>query len=137
MFADTFAFAMKVATSLGFIRSAFLSSCLRLYEIRRVVLCAFPLFVARIKVFIISASYFCEGGRRIATKLCSLGIPRILWLDWSSIPAWGVGDPGFKSQRPHHNPVSQNKDVLGHYCCKEVLMLVFLRRVVMCSQSLM
>ena len=21
---------------------------------------------------------------------------------WFSIPAWGVGDPGFKSQRPHH-----------------------------------
>ena len=27
-----------------------------------------------------------EGGRRLA---------------WFRIPAWGVGDPGFKSQRPH------------------------------------
>ncbi len=24
-------------------------------------------------------------------------------LAWSRIPAWGAGDPGFKSQRPHHN----------------------------------
>ena len=23
-------------------------------------------------------------------------------LAWIRIPAWGVGDPGFKSQRPHH-----------------------------------
>jgi hypothetical protein len=23
-------------------------------------------------------------------------------LAWSRIPAWGAGDPGFKSQRPHH-----------------------------------
>ena len=23
-------------------------------------------------------------------------------LVWSRIPAWGAGDPGFKSRRPHH-----------------------------------
>ena len=42
-------------------------------------------------VFIISSSF--------------LGRSPVLWgrrLAWFRIPAWGVGDPGFKSQRPHH-----------------------------------
>jgi len=43
-------------------------------------------------------------GRRIASDLRSaLVILGVGWLEWFSIPAWGVGDPGFKSQRPHHN----------------------------------
>ena len=41
-------------------------------------------------------------GRRIASEL---GILVPTWLEWFSIPAWGVGDPGFKSQRPHQKPI--------------------------------
>ena len=43
----------------------------------------------------------------------ALGLSLSLWgrrIAWFSIPAWGVGNPGFKSQRPHHNtqrPYSQ------------------------------
>ena len=39
-------------------------------------------------------------GRRIAMELVGILVP--ISLEWFSIPAWGVGDPGFKSQRPHH-----------------------------------
>ena len=34
-----------------------------------------------------------------------LGRCTVIWgsrLAWSRIPAWGAGDPGFKSQLPHH-----------------------------------
>src|SRR4030065_2965493 len=35
-------------------------------------------------------------------------------LAWSRIPAWGAGDPGFKSQRPHHDNTGPYGDV-AHY----------------------
>ena len=42
--------------------------------------------------------------RRVQVK--NLMANRRKWgrrLVWSRIPAWGAGDPGFKSRRPHHS----------------------------------
>ncbi len=33
-------------------------------------------------------------------------------LAWFRIPAWGVGDPGFKSQRPHHKTQRPHSEIL-------------------------
>ncbi len=57
------------------------------------------------RVFIIWSLYFVVlgWGRRLAQ---SGWLSCVSWfqicLEWFRIPAWGVGDPGFKSQRPHH-----------------------------------
>ena len=80
-------------------------SCLKLCEIEITVFLALPEFVALMRVFIIKSLYFVGcWGRRLASvcvikSLCII-IPQ--HLEWFRIPAWGVGDPGFKSQRPHH-----------------------------------
>jgi hypothetical protein len=68
----------------------------------RTVFSAFPALVARIKVFIMRSSYLvgCWGRRLVSESLC---IMAQIHLEWSRIPAWGAGGPGFKSQRPHHN----------------------------------
>ena len=97
------ALAIAVFTSSGFVRSAFLLSCVSLCEKALTVFSAFPSLVALMQVFIIRPSCLTScGGRRIASTLRSLVvILGVGWLDWFSIPAWGVGDPGFKSQRPH------------------------------------
>ena len=65
---------------------------------------AFPSIVALAIVLSICSLYrVSRWGRRIASALSSVVvILGVGWLDWFSIPAWGVGDPGFKSQRPHH-----------------------------------
>jgi len=94
-------FAIAVFTSSGFLRSAFRLSCFSLREIAMTVFFALPSFLALMRVFIMRSSYFVGcWGRSIASDLW--GILVHIRLDWFSIPAWGVGDPGFKSQRPHH-----------------------------------
>src|SRR4030066_766103 len=85
----------------GFLRSAFLLSCLRLDENERKVFWALPEVLAFRRVFIMRSLYF-VGWLGPSYSFLE-GIPVPLRLDWFSIPAWGVGDPGFKSQRPHHN----------------------------------
>jgi len=99
---DSFELAITVFTSLGFLRSATLLSCLSRCRKALIVFSALPSFLALVRVFIISFSYFTGcWGRRIAIGLVGILVP--IRLEWFSIPAWGVGDPGFKSQRPHHN----------------------------------
>ena len=66
---------------------------------------ALPEFVALMRVFIMRFSHNVGcWGRRLASvsmvkSLCILAVGH---LEWFRIPAWGVGDPGFESQRPHH-----------------------------------
>jgi len=92
--------AMYVLTLSGFLRSACLLSCLRLDANERMVFCALPEFLAFRRVFIMRSLYFV--GWLGSSYSFPLVIPVANGLDWFSIPAWGVGDPGFKSQRPHH-----------------------------------
>ena len=79
-------------------------SCFRLCEIEVTVFLALPEFVALMRVFIMRFSHNVGcWGRRLASvsmvkSLCILAVGH---LEWFRIPAWGVGDPGFKSQRPH------------------------------------
>jgi len=98
---DSLEFAITVFASLGFLRSATLLSCLSRCRKALIVFSALPSFLALVRVFIISSSYLTScWGRRIASELVGILVP--IRLEWFSIPAWGVGDPGFKSQRPHH-----------------------------------
>ena len=39
-------------------------------------------------------------------------------LAWFRIHAWGVCDPGFKSQRPHHNPLGEFKPFFPFFLTK-------------------
>jgi len=92
--------AIKAFTLSGFLRSAFLSICLKLYEMERTVFSALPALVAFIKVFIINALFLVAcWGRSLASRIQCILVG--FWLEWFRIPAWGAGDPGFKSPRPH------------------------------------
>jgi len=91
---------MTVFTSFGFVRFATLLICLSRCEKALIVFLALPSFVALARVLLISSWYLTScWGRRIASELVGILVP--IRLEWFSIPAWGVGDPGFKSQRPH------------------------------------
>ena len=86
-------------------RSVALPSWFSVCDALSIVFSDSPAAFMRRSVFI-TESVFLVGcwGRRLASasgweSLCIL-VP--LHLDWFRIPAWGVGDPGFKSQRPHH-----------------------------------
>jgi len=109
----SFEYPIAFFTSSGFIRSATLLSCVSLCLKDLMVFCAFPSIVALAIVLSICSLYRISGwGRRIATDLSSvLGILGVGWLDWFSIPAWGVGDPGFKSQRPHQKLIFEIKPI--------------------------
>ena len=101
-----FALAMWAFTSSGFLRSACALSCLRLYEIERIVFADFPELVAFRRVFIIRSSCFVGGcwGRSLANVLGVLaskgGILVPTHLEWSRIPAWGVGNLGSNPSDP-------------------------------------
>jgi len=113
---------MVCFTSLGFIRSANRLSCVSRCLKELIVFLAFPSIVALTMVLSIWSLYRVGGwGRRIASDLHSvLVILGVGWLDWFSIPAWGVGDPGFKSQRPHQKPISQKRDAIDNYCMRRL-----------------
>jgi hypothetical protein len=100
-------------------RFTFLFIRFRLYEIEVKVFSDFPEALAFIKVFIIKSPHFvgCWGRRLVSESLC---IMVQIHLEWSRIPAWGAGGPGFKSQRPHHIPTgpiwaSENKQRFPTY----------------------
>ena len=100
---ESFEYPIACFTSFGLFRSATLLSCLSRCRKALMVFCAFPSIVALAMVLSICSWYGVScWGRRIASALSSVVvILGVGWLDWFSIPAWGVGDPGFKSQRPH------------------------------------
>lgn len=84
---DSFELAITVFTSFGFLRSATLLSCLSRCRKALIVFSAFPSFLALVRVFIISSSYFTGcWGRRIAIGLVGILVP--IRLEWFSIPVY-------------------------------------------------
>jgi len=69
-----------------------------------IVLLAFPLSLISWIVFNTLALYSWKAGSSSSMDkaLGFSGIQGKFPRFWIRIPAWGVGDPGFKSQRPHH-----------------------------------
>jgi len=66
-----------------------------------VVFLAFPSIVALAIVLSICSLYFASvWGRSLATDSYPLVILGVGWLDWSRIPAWGVGNLGSNPSDP-------------------------------------
>ena len=97
----TLSYEIVVFTCSGRVRSVSLFRCLSWSDVLFIVPCDSPAVVILSNVFIISCSFLCpnpvSGGRRLA---------------WFRIHAWGVCDPGFKSQRPHHKHQRHDDEVI-------------------------
>jgi len=95
------AFAMYCFTSSGFLKSTCLLILFKFCDTLLIVFSAFPLFLRFISVLTIS-SVMLWGRRLVRVSVFDLvGILVQILLVWFRIPAWGAGDPGFKSPRPH------------------------------------
>ena len=85
---------------------------------------ALPEFVALMRVFIMRFSHNVGcWGRRLASvsmvkSLCILAVGH---LEWFRIPAWGVGDPGFKSQRPHQKLLLRDEASFAQFLWAKIL----------------
>ena len=90
---------MNVFTLSGLSRSECFAKYRSLSDVVLIVLSGYPRFLSWNKVLIILP--LIEGrspSRRGRGPV------------WSKIRAWGVRGPGFKSPRPHHEPILLNKD---------------------------